>query len=132
MHRYAQKPTASHELVSVGDVVLIYNEDHPRIVWKLAKVESLLKGSDGAVRGARGRVRSGIGFTVLNRPVQHLYRYPLEVNVGDAVASDDVRMGLSQLNAQDKKIIIEPKKVRPARISAQKARQKIAEWMSSS
>ena len=93
-------------------------------------MESLLKGSDGAMGGARVRVQSGNGFTVLNRPVQHLY--PLEVNVGDAVASEDVRMGLSQLNAQDKKIISEPKKVHPARISAQKARQKIAEWMSSS
>ena len=101
VHHYAQKPTASHELVSVGDVVLMYDEDHPRIFWKLAKVESLLKGSDGAVRGARVRVRRGNGFTVLNRPVQHLY--PLEVNVGDAVASEDVRMGLSQLNAQDKR-----------------------------
>ena len=52
--------------------------------------------------------------------------------MGDAVASEDVHMGLSQLNAQDEKIIPEPKKVRPARISAQKARQKITEWMSSS
>ena len=111
-------------------LAMLYDEDHPRIIWKLAKVESLLKGSDGAVRGARGRVRSGNGFTVLNRPVQHLYS--LEVNVGDAVASDDVHMGLSQPNAQDKKTVTEPKKVRPARISAQKARQKIAEWMSSS
>ena len=95
MHRYAQKPTASHELVSVGDVVLIYDEDHPRILWKLAKVESLLKGSDGAVRGARVRVRRGNGFTVLNRPVQHLY--PLEVNVGDAGVLDHPKVCSSTL-----------------------------------
>ena len=87
MHCFAQKPTASHELVSVGDVVVMYDEDHPRIIWKLAKVESLLKGSDGAMGGARVRVQSGNGFTVLNRPIQHLY--PLEVNVGDAIASED-------------------------------------------
>ena len=50
-------------------------------------MESLLKGSDGAMGGARVRVQSGNGFTVLNRPIQHLY--PLEVNVGDAIASED-------------------------------------------
>ena len=49
MHRHAQKPITPHEPVSVGDVVLVYDEDHPRIFWKLVKVEGLLKGSDGAL-----------------------------------------------------------------------------------
>ena len=68
--------------MSVGDVVLVYDEDHPQIFWKLAKVEGLLKGSDGSVRGAKVHVWSGNGFTDLKCPVQHLF--PLEVNVGDA------------------------------------------------
>ena len=73
MHQYAQKPTTPHELVSVGDVVLVYEEGHPQIFWKLAKVEGLLIGSDGAVRGAKVHVRSENGFTILKRPVQHLF-----------------------------------------------------------
>ena len=68
MHRHAQKPITPHEPVSVGDVVLVYDEDHPRIFWKLVKVEGLLKGSDGAVRGVKVCVRSGNGLTVLKHP----------------------------------------------------------------
>ena len=129
MHRYAQKPTTPHEPVSVGDVVLVYDEDHPRIFWKLAKVEGLLKGSDGVVRGAKVRVRSGNGFTVLKRPVQHLF--PLEVNVDNVSVAEDVKLRLSQQKGQDEKEVQEEKKVRPARASAQRARQKITEWMKS-
>ena len=129
MHRYAQKPTTPHEPVSFGDVVLVYDEDHPRIFWKLAKVEGLLKGSDGVVRGAKVRVRSGNGFTVLKRPVQHLF--PLEVNVDDVSVAEDVKLRLSQQKGQDEKEVQEEKKVRPARASAQRARQKITEWMKS-
>ena len=129
MHRYAQKPTTPHEPVSVGDVVLVYDEDHPRIFWKLAKVEGLLKGSDGVVRGAKVRVRSGNGFTVLKRPVQHLF--PLEVNVDDVSVAEDVKLRLSHQKGQDEKEVQEEKKVRPARASAQRARQKITEWMKS-
>ena len=128
MHRYAQKPTTPHELVSVGDVVLVYEEGHPRIFWKLAKVEGLLKGSDGAVRGAKVRVRSGNGFTILKRPVQHLF--PLEVNGGDASVSD-VKLRLSPLKGQDENKVPDERKMRPERACAQRARQKITEWMKS-
>ncbi|KAL5497136.1 hypothetical protein EMCRGX_G013555 [Ephydatia muelleri] len=128
MHRYAQKPTTPHELVSVGDVVLVYEEGHPRIFWKLAKVEGLLKGSDGAVRGAKVRVRSGNGFTILKRPVQHLF--PLEVNGGDASVSD-VKLRLSPLKGQDEKKVPDKRKMRPERACVQRARQKITEWMKS-
>ena len=129
MHRYAQKPTTPHVPVSVGDVVLVYDEDHPRIFWKLAKVEGLIKGSDGVVRGAKVRVRSANGFTVLKRPVQHLF--PLEVNIDHVSVAEDVRLRLSQQKGQDEKEVQEERKVRPARASAQRARQKITEWMKS-
>ena len=42
---------------------------------------------------------------------------------------EDVNLQLSQLNGEDEKKVQEEKKVQPARVSAQRARQKIAEWM---
>ena len=68
MHHYAEKPTTLHDSVSVGDVVIVYDEDNPRIFWKLAKVEGLLKESDEIVRGAKVHVWSGNSFTVIKRP----------------------------------------------------------------
>ena len=92
------------------------------------EVGKLLKGSDGAVRGAKVRVPSGNRFTILKCPVQHLF--PLEVNGGDASVSD-VKLRLSPLKGQDEKKVPDEKKVRPERACAQRARQKITEWMKS-
>jgi hypothetical protein len=69
----------------VGDVVLVHEENKPRGFWKLAKVESLIKGADGLIRGATVRLHSADKrFSLLRRPLQLLY--PLEVHQSDAVA----------------------------------------------
>ena len=60
----------------MGDVVLIYDPDRPRTIWRISKVETLLESADGAVRGASLRVLSGSKSALLRRPIQHLY--PLE------------------------------------------------------
>ena len=36
----------------VGDIVLVHDPDHPRGVWKMAKIQRLLAGKDGLNRGA--------------------------------------------------------------------------------
>ena len=65
--------------ISIGQVVLIHDENHPHGHWKLALLERLIKGSDGQIRGARVRIHSeGNHTSILNRPVQRLY--PLEVS----------------------------------------------------
>ena len=38
--------------IAVGDMVLVYEDSKPRGFWKLAKVESLVTGTDGLTRGA--------------------------------------------------------------------------------
>ena len=62
--------------INFGDVVLIHDPAQPRALWRIGKVEKLLQGSDGLVRGASLRVRSGTTTILLNRPLQLLY--PLE------------------------------------------------------
>ena len=55
------------QTIRPGDVVLIH-DDTPRITWKLAVIEELLKGKDGLVRAAN--IRTAQGKT--NRPIARL------------------------------------------------------------
>ena len=41
-----------NRVVSIGDVVIVHDEDQPRGKWCTGKVEALVTGSDGHVRGA--------------------------------------------------------------------------------
>ena len=59
-------------IIQSGDVVQIH-DDKKRIEWKLAVVEGLIRGGDGAVRAAE--IRTAKGKT--NRPINKLY--PIEV-----------------------------------------------------
>ena len=63
--------------VSVGHVVIVYKENVKRGFWKIEKVEEVIRGRDGVVRGAKVRVITKGKPVVINRPVQKLY--PLEV-----------------------------------------------------
>ena len=63
--------------VEVVDMVVVYEEEKKRGEWKIGVVESLVKGKDSIVRGAKVRVVSKGKPTHLSRPVQKLY--PLEI-----------------------------------------------------
>ena len=66
-------------VIAVGDIVTVMaeNKSH-RGSWKLAKVEEVIKGTDGEIRGARVRTSSAGGRSmVISRPLQKLF--PLEV-----------------------------------------------------
>ena len=69
---------SSNRVVSVGDLVIVHDEHQPRGKWRIGKVEALVTGSHGHVRGAVVRVKTKAGrLTKLRRPVQR--RHPLEV-----------------------------------------------------
>ena len=76
-HRVNEKRSVG-ETVSLGDIVVVHGESHPRGLWRLGKVEGLISGADGQTRGAVVKVFSRNGrSTTINRPVQQLY--PLEI-----------------------------------------------------
>ena len=76
-HRYPNQ-NDTIRTVSVGDVVVVHEEDQPRGKWRVGKILDLIVGSDGCTRGALVQVRSKGGkCTKLRRPVQRLY--PLEI-----------------------------------------------------
>lgn len=76
-HRMREEKDATY-IFNEGDIVTVYDEGHPRGLWWLGKVEGLVRGADGVVRGVRVRVMSKKGhLKTLRRPLQHIY--PLEV-----------------------------------------------------
>ena len=75
-HRYhGGDPDAASP--SVGDIVVVEGEGQSRCLWRLARIDSLITGKDGRVRGAVLHIPSNKGIKTLQRPLQHLY--PLEV-----------------------------------------------------
>jgi len=95
-----------------GDVVLVH-DDCPRISWKLAVVEGLLRGKDGLVRAAN--IRTANGST--NRPIARLI--PLEV-VANSTEEDNSTPPVNK-DANDSAI-------RPKRRAAERGRDKMRRW----
>ncbi|KAL5476354.1 hypothetical protein EMCRGX_G026289 [Ephydatia muelleri] len=94
-------------------IVLVYESSLPRTFWRLAKVEKLIKGTDGEIRGAFIRVKSRNSSTVWKRPIQHLHyleSYQLEDKDKDEIAELEPP---------------QPAHTRPRRIAAEVARKKI-------
>ena len=74
-----RRSKGSKSALTAGDVVLVHDQDRPRRFWKLARVQGLITGRDGVVRGASLKVASPNGPpTILQRPLQLLY--PLEIS----------------------------------------------------
>ena len=114
--------------VKVGEVVLIH-DDAPRVNWKHAVIEGVIRGNDGLIRAAN--IRTSTGKTT--RPITKLY--PLEVtsiNESDSMTSDVDSSGdltrdsdppFSHSNT-------EQPSVKSMRKAAVKARERVSEWTS--
>ena len=78
--------------MSVGDLVLVHDETHPRSYWKMGKVERLLMNKDGQSRGAEVRVqgRGSSGGGRLRRPLQLLYPLEVSCSTNEAVPQEQV------------------------------------------
>lgn len=77
-HRHFQTPNGAANPVIVGDIVIVHDENHPRGLWKLGKVEELIQGTDENVTGAFVWVHSRRNHSgILKRSIQWLY--PLKV-----------------------------------------------------
>ena len=91
-HRYSSGDCSASEQISVGDIVVVHNDNKPRGFWKLGKVEDLVVGRDGQIRGAELRIHGKDGrTTMLRRPLQRLY--PLEVHCVVSPNSEHIDTG---------------------------------------
>ena len=77
LHR-VREHRGTHYDLQPGEVVTVYDDSHPRGMWRLGRIETLIPASDGQVRGVSVRVMSKGGRAkVIRRPIQHIY--PLEI-----------------------------------------------------
>jgi hypothetical protein len=78
-HRHSARKRGKADIVKIGDVVIVHDDDQPRGLWRLGRIEKLITGADNRVRGAVVKVKSKKRRpTTLKRPLQKLY--PLEIN----------------------------------------------------
>eukprot|EP00794_Sanderia_malayensis_P015458 gene15458-biopygen12863 len=117
-HRQKKNQPSS---VSVGDIVLIYEDNTKRGLWKTGIVEALIKGTDGVVRGAKVRKPGKGKPDVLNRPIQKLY--PLEVESSQRNSNENSGSVSSDRN-QNELQGHQDQSRRPTRAAARDARAK--------
>ena len=108
----------------MGDVVIVHDEK-PRMQWRLAVVEGLIKGGDNLTRAAHIRM----GNYKTTRPIVKLY--PLEVSDPHQTSSQ----GSSNNNSQESHSVdkssdrsASSSSQRVQRKAASKALRKISEW----
>ena len=121
-HRQAPSKGAD-ETISIGDIVLVQDTDRPRGFWKLARVESLITGTDGQVRGAKVLLHSAVKrHTHLQRPIQLLY--PLEVHSTETRCTNETDISRSDEGTSDTASSdVDTGHTRPKRVAAQNARE---------
>ena len=71
--RERQKIIGGNEtrIVKEGDIVLVHEDFVPRHLWRLGRVEKLVTGKDGLVRGAEIKIEKTGSF--IKRPVSKLF-----------------------------------------------------------
>ena len=78
-HRQANRYCDTLPSIAPGDIVIVHDESLPRGFWRLGKIEEVITGRDGKIRGAKVTLTSSNGSrSQLSRPVQRLY--PLEIH----------------------------------------------------
>jgi len=128
LREYHRTSGQNTQTIKPGDVVLIH-DDTPRITWKLAVIEELLKGNDGLVRAAN--IRTAQGRT--NRPTARLI--PLEVSSEVATTELNTTSPDQSNNTSVKPAegIDQPRSEsgrmeQPKRAAALRGRQKVMNW----
>ena len=129
-HRYSSSG-AKADAISIGEIVLVH-DDKPRGFWKLARVEEVITGQDGNVRGAVVRVSSEKGrSTMLRRPLQRLYPLEIESGVeGEGTRDASEANGTGSLEGvdatdQEEDVVVA---ARSKRVAAIQARDQIKAW----
>ena len=123
--------TTEKPQVTVGDIVLVHDDSRKRGFWNLGKVEEIISGVDGRIRGAVVTVYTGGRCpALLRRSIAHLY--PLEINSEKVEESTQTPLELepSEQNRFSPLNTVEPstetqEQTRPKRKAAAEARDRI-------
>ena len=79
-HQYEIRKFNNESKLCVNDVVLIQEENRPRVKWRKGKISKLINSKDGLVRGVELVVNKGMSnkTITIRRPVQHVI--PLQMS----------------------------------------------------
>jgi len=110
---------------TLGEVVLIHDEDHPRTQWRLGRVVEVLESTDGQIRGAVVKVSTNGRASTLKRPITCLY--PLEIAPKTGL-DDNMTTETAHQKSVDESVS-EIRCAKPIRAAAQRARQQVLQWM---
>ena len=133
MSQHRQSRSSISRTPTVGEVVVIQETGQPRGSWRLGRVVEILPGVDGQVRAVK--LKTAKSKAVLSRPISKLY--PLELHVVDdvgAVEAGDMEHRPAPATAMEQAMADEaaPTMFQPRRANrkaAEKARERIAEWV---
>ena len=75
--------------IRLNDIVLIHDENLPRLTWRNGILVVLLKGPDGKIRGAEVRTQNG---SILKRPITKL----LPIEYFECQMNEDVEENVSE------------------------------------
>ena len=101
-HIYIQRKASTKNILVKNYVVLIKDDRYlPRYRWRLGKVEDLITGRDGNVRGAKLKVVSNTGeVTTCYRPVQKLIPFEIAENLEKNDTTNDNEAIVSSMRPQ--------------------------------
>ena len=84
----------NENIVSLGDIVIVKNEQTKRSFWKVAKVVELIPSRDGKIRSVKLKVATENGTTYLERPLQCLVPLEVKSNVDEKRVSGNNNVSL--------------------------------------
>ena len=107
-----------------GEVVLIQDENQPRTLWKLGRVNDVIVGSDGHTRGATLTTVVNGKQSTLRHPISCLYLLEVDPNVNLQKTIPDAEATPAEQSKES------AGHTRPIRAAAVKARQCVGNWIS--
>jgi hypothetical protein len=113
--------------IVAGDIVVVHDESQPRALWRLGKVEMLINGADGNVRGAIVRISpKGKQPMTLRRPVQLLY----SLEVRSASEAEETQDEENEIVEPVEKETNQVKGIkRPRRVAAMRGEELRKKWI---
>ena len=130
-HKHLLKKSQGNPQISVGDVVVVHEEDLPRGFWKLGHIQDLIIGKDGKPRGAAvGIASQNRQFTSLNRLLQLLY--PLKLHQSPEIENtpQETHDSGNEIHVAQESEKQHIHRARPQRTAARKGEEKRRQWTS--
>ena len=99
-HQKIMSPNENRCKIELNDVVIVEEELVPRSAWRLGKVEGLIKGDDGQIRGAKVKVAKT--KRVIQRPVNKLYPVECTKNNVNILEKDNINFKKDNIETENK------------------------------